>query len=99
MKVFISQLTRGRSEFEILTERARITEFLMHNYDTAEIINSYFTGSESSALDYLGESIKLLAQADAVCFAPNFKLARVCRIEYQCCLEYAIPIIYYKEEK
>ena len=47
----------------------------------------------SHALEYLGESLKLLAKADIAYFAPGWNKARGCKIEHQCALEYGIHTI------
>ena len=100
MKIFISQPMRNRTDDEILSERAKITEYLTKKYGEVEIIDSLLNLEEGTTpLESLGESIKLLAKADRVCFAPNFKLYNGCRVEYQCCIEYSKPIDYYREEK
>lgn len=102
MKIFISQPMRNRTEEDILSERTKIVEYLTkkYGYGEVEIIDSPLNLEEGATpLEYLGESIKLLAKADRVCFAPNFKLYNGCRVEYQCCIEYLKPIDYYREEK
>lgn len=100
MKIFISQPMRNRTLDDISSERAKIIEYLTKKYGDVEIIDSLLDLEEGATpLEYLGESIKLLAKADRVCFAPNFKLYNGCRVEYQCCIEYSKPIDYYREEK
>ena len=44
----------------------------------------------SHALEYLGESLKLLARADIAYFAPGWNEARGCKIEHVCAEEYGI---------
>lgn len=41
----------------------------------------------------LGQSIQLLAAADAAIFAPGWEEARGCRIEHECAVQYGIRII------
>lgn len=101
MKIFISQPMGNRSRESIEAERKDIIDFLKNKYpeNDIEIIDSYLCNKDKKPLEMLGESIKLLAQADLVCFAENFRLARGCRVEYQCALNYSIPIVYYREQK
>ena len=40
MKIFISQPMRNRTDDEILSERAKITEYLTKKYSEVEIIDS-----------------------------------------------------------
>jgi hypothetical protein len=109
MKIFISQLMRDKTEQEIIEERAYAIEHARRIYDgqQLEIIASYFedydpkcTG-ERKALKYLAKSIELLADADAVVFAPGWESGRGCKIEQFCAMEYGIPRIYLppREEK
>lgn len=44
----------------------------------------------SHALEYLGESLKLLAKADIAYFAPGWRDARGCKIEHACADAYGI---------
>lgn len=97
MKVFISQPMRGRSDEEILAERNQIIEDVRRDYPFLEVLDSFFGDSDMSrALEYLGESIKLLAQADLAVFAPGWQEARGCRIEYECCKQYGIEVVEWK---
>jgi hypothetical protein len=58
----------------------------------------------SHALEYLGESIKLLAKADIAYFASGWNDARGCCIEHECAEKYGInkvtdlPIFSYKNK-
>jgi len=49
--------------------------------------------SNAKPLEYLGESIKVLAKADVAVFAPNCLTARGCVIEYDCAKAYNIAVI------
>lgn len=44
-------------------------------------------------LEYLGESIKYLSQADLAVFCPGWETARGCRVEHMCCQEYGVHIV------
>ena len=98
LRVFISQLMRGRSDKDILDERERITETLKSIYTDyeVEIIDSFFKGDTThglSPLECLGESIKLLGTADLVYFADKWDEGRGCIVEYCVANLYDIPSI------
>ena len=63
--------------------------------EDVEVIDSFFRGAPADAkpLWYLGESLKLLAQADIAYFAAGWVDARGCKIEHTCAAEYGVPII------
>lgn len=102
-KIYISQLMHGRTEEEILNERKFLIQFAedILNVDGYEVqfIDSYFDSDagkdyEDNPLWYLGESLKLLSQADGAIFGPGWSTGRGCLIEKQCCELYGIPIVY-----
>lgn len=107
MKVFISQPMRGKTEEEILKVREELIEYAKAKYGSSvEIINSFLDEithpdfcSKYEELPHplvlLGESIKLLAEADVAIFAPDWTDARGCHVEHHCCREYKIQIDYY----
>lgn len=100
MKIFISQVMRDKTEQEIIEERAYAIEQARRVYDghQLEIIDSYFEGykpdGKRKALKYLAKSIELLADADAVVFAPGWENGRGCKIEQECAKAYEIPRLY-----
>ena len=94
-KLFISQPMRGKTDEEILrvrTEAIAAAERMLG--EDVEAIDSFFgTSNMSHALEYLGESIKLLAKADVAFFARGWDKARGCKIEHTCAVEYGIPVV------
>ena len=94
-KLFISQPMRGKSDEEILSERSNAIQAAKDALgEDIEPIDSFFgTSDMSHALEYLGESLKLLAKSDIAYFAPGWNEARGCKIEHQCALEYGIHTI------
>lgn len=94
-KLFISQPMRGKSDEEILAERERaVAEAEKILGEPVELLDTFFgTSDMSHALEYLGESIKRMAQADAAYFAPGWGMARGCKIEHDCAVAYGVPII------
>lgn len=95
-KLFISQPMRGKSDAEILAERERITRFVEHNLvcDEVEVIDTFFAGHTLGPLECLGESLKLMEQADIVCFAEGWRNARGCLIEYMAAGAYKKRIVF-----
>lgn len=55
-----------------------------------EVIDSFFDGEPKTPLWYLGESIKLLGQADIAYFCKDWEKYRGCCIEHECCVRYSI---------
>ena len=94
-KIFISQPMNGKTTEEIENERNYIIDKLREN-ECVEIIDSFFKDKpyESSPLWYLGESIKLMSEADVVFFCNGWQTARGCQIEHDCALEYGIDTMY-----
>ena len=94
-KIFISQPMNGKTTEEIENERNYIIDKLREN-ESVEIIDSFFKDKpyESSLLWYLGESIKLMSEADIVFFCNGWQTARGCQIEHDCALEYGIDTMY-----
>lgn len=97
-KVFISQPMRNRTNEEIEEERKRIIKgikFLMLEQNDLIVLDSFFKDAPHDAkpLWFLGESIKLLSEADIVIFAKGWEEARGCVIEHKCCEEYGKHLI------
>lgn len=95
MRVFISQPMNGKTDEEILRERDEaINEIKKNISDDIEVIDSFFQSAPVDArpLYFLGKSLELLSTADIAYFCRGWDLARGCRIEHQCCLEYGIKI-------
>lgn len=94
-KIFISQPMNGKTTEEIENERNYIIDRLREN-ESVEIIDSFFKDKpyEASPLWYLGESIKLMSEADVVFFCNGWQTARGCQIEHDCALEYGIDTMY-----
>lgn len=97
MKVFISQPMRGKTDKQIKEERKRALETVREFYPNEEIeeIQSFFEGAphDATPLWFLGESIKLLGQADFAYFCKNWEEYRGCRIEHECAVNYSITHI------
>ena len=95
-RLFISQPMRGKTREEIMATRAAAIEAAERHLGVkVEAIESFFTDAPAGAtpLWYLAKSIELLATADVVYMAYDWKQYRGCRIEYACAVEYDIPVI------
>ena len=97
-KIFISQPMNGKTTEEIENERNYIIDRLREN-EHIEIIDSFFKDAphDANPLWYLGESIKLMSEADVVFFCNGWQTARVCQIEHDCALEYGIDTMYVED--
>ena len=99
-KIFISQPMNGKTNEEIKNKRNYIIDRLTSRFDRKneriEIIDSFFknTPHDTKPLWYLGESIKLMSEADIVFFCNGWQTARGCQIEHDCALEYGIDTMY-----
>lgn len=87
---------RGKSDEDILAERnkaIKTAEKLIG--ESVEVIDSFFESApvDAKPLWYLGESLKLLAEADVAYFAEGWQDARGCKIEHTCAVEYGIDRI------
>ncbi len=95
IKLFISQPMRGRSDEEISTEREYVKLAAERiSKEEVMVIDSFFQGDDMKPLEYLGESLKLLAGADWAWFCDGWEQNRGCRIENQCAREYGIPMLH-----
>lgn len=92
IKVFISQPMRDKTDEQIKAERKRALDEIKALYPNEEIemIDSFFDGEPKTPLWYLGESIKLLGQADIAYFCKDWEKYRGCCIEHECCVRYSI---------
>lgn len=99
-KIFISQPMKDKTDEFILAEREKAIEFAKKSLESLgeefEVIDSFFKDAPADAkpLWYLGESLKLLADADVAVFTHGWKDARGCKIEHICAEEYGIKFIF-----
>ena len=96
-KLFISQPMKDKTDEEILQERKNAISVAKDILkDDVEVIESFFEkvpNVKTKPLWYLGESIKLLSEADVVYFASGWENERGCKIEHTCAVEYGIDRI------
>lgn len=101
MKVFLSQPMRGKTHEEILSNIHEVQEFLTKYLGSTniEIIESYFPKNKSKEpLVALGDSIKMLANADLAVFLDDWNQYRGCIIEHHTAKIYEVPHISVKSE-
>ena len=87
---------RGKTDKEILAVREKAVKSAEKQVgEPVEVIDSFFQSApvNTKPLWYLGESLKLLSQADVAFFAKGWNEARGCRIENTCAIEYGIKVI------
>lgn len=96
-KVFISQPMRDKTDEQIKEEREAALKRLRREYtEPMVLIDSFFEEAphDASPLWYLGESIKLLGEADYVFFCKDWEKYRGCTIEHECAVRYGKICIY-----
>lgn len=94
MKIFISQPMRGKTDAEILAERERVIKAAKAKWgDDVEVLESFFRGAptEAKPLWFLGESLKIMADADAIILCKGWSEARGCKVELYAADVYGIP--------
>lgn len=107
MRLFIAQPMTGKSDDEInlirgIVSRAYIDHLIeTKEFTTVELIDQVnipdpegienLSGKEKR-LTYLGRSIQLIATADIVIFAGDWREAKGCVVERLICVDYDIPI-------
>lgn len=97
LKLFISQPMKGKTDEEILQERARIISMVQVSYGSVQVIDSFVKKDPpenvNAPLWFLARSIGFLSEADIAYFASGWWNAKGCMIEYECAKIYGIQII------
>lgn len=89
MKIFISMPMKSKGIEQVRQEMNKVFEFIKNKLPEAELIDSVIEGADKEialkgddiGVWYLGESLKILSQADLVFFVNNWKDFRGCSIE------------------
>jgi len=89
MKIFISMPMKSKSVEQVRVEMDSVFEHIKKKIPEAELIESIIEGADKTvALEgddmgvwYLGESIKILSEADLIFFVNDWKEYRGCAIE------------------
>ena len=95
MKVMISQPMYGLTEEEIINNRQYWVSVLKSQGH--EVVDSIFKETPKSKnipLHYLADSLRLMADVDAVLFVGKWCSARGCILEHACCSLYGVEILY-----
>lgn len=96
MKVFISMGMRSKGTAQIRSEMQKVFSYIKDRLPDAELIDSVIDDADidiahngdSTRIYYLGESLKMLASADIVFFAPGWEEFRGCSIERRVARDY-----------
>lgn len=98
IKIFISQPMKDKTNQEIEQERKEIIEKVRKHFKKIEVkvIDSFIKDAphDATPLWFLGKSLELLSNANAIVLGKGWKNSRGCRIEHECAVQYGIPIIY-----
>lgn len=95
-KLFVSLPMHGFSDKEIRFRMIRLREKAEEACDESfELIDTFMKDFKATGkhprLDYLGDSIRLMRDADFIYFANNWSGANGCRIEMEIAKTYGIP--------
>lgn len=95
LKVFLSQPMNGLTDEEILKKREYYKNIIKEkiNDDICLIDSILKNVDKNHPVYYLGESIKLLSDADIVCFAKGWENTRGCLIERLVAEKYNFKIL------
>ncbi len=102
MKIFISQPMRSKTDAEILAERERAIKAAKDKWgDDVEVLESFFRGAptEAKPLWFLGESLKVMADANAVIVCKGWSDARGCKVEIAAADAYKLPVFFLVGDK
>lgn len=89
MKVFISMGMNSKSTSQVKAEMSKVFAKIRETLPDAELIDSVIDGADSNiaakgdsvGIWYLGESLKMLSEADLVFFVNDWESWRGCNIE------------------
>lgn len=85
---------RNKTKEEILSVMHRAKNNMEEKFgQTVEIVQSYCE-NHSNSMKTLGESLKLMADADYVYLAEGWNEAFGCRVEENCAREYGKKVVY-----
>lgn len=97
MKIFISMGFRGRTDEFIFERRDSIKEVLDHMFSAYEIMDNFVKDIpevNNESVWCLGDSIRIMSNADIVVFDEDFDEFRGCRIEEKIAKEYGLFRLY-----
>lgn len=87
---------REKTQEAIELERSLVMAEMRLRYgnDVREIPSYFKENADNNAIRCLGQSIKLMADADIVYFCSGWEKARGCRIEHEVACAYDLEIMY-----
>lgn len=100
MKVFISQPMRDRPQEAIELERSLVMAEMRLRFGEGEVVEIPSYSPSLAPVDpvySLGQSIKMMSEADVVYFCSGWEEARGCKIEHAVAEAYDLPIMYSRE--
>lgn len=94
-KIFISQPMRNKTQEQIVNARNEAVATIREKYnDDVTILESYKPEfKDLSPIACLGESLKIMAEADIVVFIGDWTSARGCEIEHNVADKYGKTIV------
>jgi hypothetical protein len=94
MKAIISQPMNGKTEAQVRADRESAIEYLnTKGYEVVDTIFPDFTSQGNIPLKYLAKSVEAISDVDLVYFIGDWKNARGCRIEFECCIQYGVKFM------
>lgn len=107
-KAMISQPMAGKTEEEILAEKAKAVKVLKEK--GYEVVNTYFDdewtkkdnmekeGVKHIPLCFLAKSLAKMSTIDAVYFCKGWEKARGCHVEHEAAANYGLKTFYYNDD-
>lgn len=94
-KIFISHPMRDKTQEQIVNARNEAVAIIREKYnDDVTILESYKPEfKDLPPIACLGESLKIMAEADIVVFIGDWTLARGCEIEHEVADKYGKTIV------
>lgn len=96
LRIFLSHKMNGLTDDEVFRIRRRAEKYLRSRYGNVTIIDNFHhdnAPTDAGRLWHLGESIKMMEEADGVYFCPGWMDAKGCQIEYEICKTYGLRIL------
>lgn len=96
MKVFLSHPMSGLTEEEVIKTRDEALDVLRERFGKVELIDNYYhenAPANAGRIWHLGTSIRMMEEADVVCFYGDWKNSPGCIIEHKICELYEIKTI------
>ena len=98
IKVFISQPMTGRTDEEIIAQRADALIRVAKRYHDCLVleIDSFNEGAlnNSDPITELGRCVSLMADADVAVFCDGWGESKGCNVEHEVAVQYNIPYVY-----